>query len=386
MPALDFAIPQLLQDLVRLPSVNPMGRDLPAEICCEHRVTDYLEQLFRALGVSWERQVVQPGRENIVARWENGRSERTVLLEVHQDTVPVDNMTIEPFAGRIENGHLQGRGACDVKGGMAAMLSAFARLVRERPPGAARVILACTVDEEHTFLGVQELVRRGCRADWAIVAEPTRLRIVNAHKGAVRWRVSTPGISCHSSRPDEGINAIYRMAAVLRALESFAAGLQEKTHPQLGPATLSVGRIHGGTSVNTVPDHCHIEVDRRLLPGEDPDQARADLLAAIRDGGEIDFPVECSPAWFHLPALGAELSEELVARLGAVIAEVVGPQPVEAVPYGTDASTLAMAGIPTVVFGPGDIARAHTRDESIPLSEVEQAAEILFRFVCQAGS
>lgn len=386
MPAAAMTIPHILQDLVRLPSINPMGRELPPEICTEKRVTDYLQRFFEEMGVPWERQVVQPGRENIIARWEHGRSQRTVLLEVHQDTVPVDNMTIEPFGGTIENGRLYGRGACDVKGGMTAMLSALARLVREQPAGAAQVILACTVDEEHTFLGVQELVRRGCRADWAIVAEPTCLHIVHAHKGAVRWRISTAGRSCHSSRPDEGINAVYRMGAVVRAVEDYARQLQaSRSHPLLGPATLSVGRIHGGTSVNTVPDHCHIEVDRRLLPGEDPAQAQAELLAALRNAPGVDFPVECSPPWFHLPALGHDLSGELVERLGAAIAAVVGPQPVDAVPYGTDASTLALAGIPTVVFGPGDIACAHTRDESIRLNEVEQAAEILYRFVCDAG-
>jgi acetylornithine deacetylase/succinyl-diaminopimelate desuccinylase-like protein len=192
---------RLLRDLVALPSVNPMGRDLQGPEIYEGRVTAYLEDFFRSLGVPYERQHVAPLRDNILARFEQPGARRTVVLEVHQDTVPADTMTIEPFAAHIEEGRLYGRGACDVKGGMAAMLAAFARLVREKPAGAMNVILACAVDEEHTFLGVQELVRRGLKADMAVVAEPTQLEIVRAHKGVVRWHVTTLGKSCHSSAP-----------------------------------------------------------------------------------------------------------------------------------------------------------------------------------------
>src|SRR5215211_6390558 len=148
-----------LAELVRLPSVNPMGRtDLPADILYEHRVGAYLEGRLRDLGVAVERQTVRPGRDNLVAVYEPpGAPPFTTVFECHQDTVPVDAMTVEPFAARVEGGRLYGRGACDVKGGAAVMLAAFERLVRERPAGSARVLLAYTVDEEHTFLGVQEL-------------------------------------------------------------------------------------------------------------------------------------------------------------------------------------------------------------------------------------
>src|SRR5262249_51442194 len=202
-----FATEQLLRDLVRLPSVNPMGRDLPSEITGEHRVTEYLETFFRRLQVTVERQPVLPGRDNIIARLNRG-AKQTCLWEVHQDTVPIDHMIIDPFAAIIDGNRMYGRGACDIKGGMAAMVTAFARLVREKPK-SANVILACVVDEESTFLGVQELMRRGVRADMAIVAEPTCLNIVHAHKGVARWYVTTMGRACHSSNPDEGINAIY---------------------------------------------------------------------------------------------------------------------------------------------------------------------------------
>src|SRR5438132_8458156 len=223
---------RLLRDLVARPSVNPMGRDLHGPGIYEHQVTAYLEEFFRGLGVPFERQAVSPQRDNIVARCDAPGARRTLLLEVHQDTVPTDNMTIDPFGAKIEDGRLYGRGACDIKGGMAAMLAAFARLVREKPAGAMNVILACTVDEEFTFLGVQRLVRDGVRADMAVVAEPTQLQIVKAHKGVVRWRVRTSGRACHSSSPEQGVNAIYRMGRLLTGVEEYAEELRRsRTDP-----------------------------------------------------------------------------------------------------------------------------------------------------------
>lgn len=376
---------QLLSDLVARPSVNPMGRDLPAEICLEHRVTDYLERFFRNLGVPFQRQTVAPGRDNILARCDISGSRRTLLFEAHQDTVPVDGMTIEPFTPHIENGRLYGRGSCDIKGGMAAMLGAFARLVCERPKGAASVIMACTVDEEHTFQGIQHLVRSGLRVDAAIVAEPTLLNIVHAHKGVVRWKATVHGRSCHSSRPKQGINAIYRMGRLLSVIERYTEQLrQSRTDPLLGPPTLSVGRIEGGISVNTVPDFCRIEIDRRVIPGEQPEQAPVEFARWIEEQGRLDFSVECGPLWLNCPPLAPDLSGALVEKLGLIIDQVRDRHQVLAVPYGTDASTLALAGIPAVVFGPGDIARAHTCDEWTLLEEVEMASEILYR-LARAG-
>ncbi|HXG09932.1 MAG TPA: M20 family metallopeptidase [Gemmataceae bacterium] len=376
---------RLLRDLVALPSINPMGRPLQGPEVYEHRVTAYLEEFFRGLGVPYERQSVAPLRDNILARCERPGARRTLVLEAHQDTVPVDNMTIDPFAARIENGRLYGRGACDIKGGLAAMLAAFARLVRDKPR-SCNVILACTVDEEHTMLGVRRLVRDGLKADGAVVAEPTRLDIVHAHKGITRWHLYTRGRSCHSSAPEQGINAIYRMGRVLTAIEQYAERLRaSRSDPLLGPPTLSVGRIEGGTSVNTVPDFCRIEIDRRIVPGEDPSAAPGQLAAFLKEEAGIDFPFECAEPWMTKGALSPAGSEDLVAQLGAAIDSVKGTHRVIAVPYGTDAATLAEAGIPAVVFGPGDIARAHTCDEWVPLDEVEQASEILYRLACQYG-
>ncbi len=379
---------RLLRDLVALPSVNPMGRDLTGPDFLEARVTAYLEDFFRGLGVRWARQPVAPKRDNILAWFEPPGGRRTLILEVHQDTVPTDGMTIDPFGARIEDGRLYGRGACDVKGGMAAMLTAFARVVHERPAGAARVVMACTVDEEFTFLGVQKLAKTDLSGDGkgpveAVVAEPTGLDVVNAHKGAVRWDLLTTGRSCHSSRPELGVNAIYHMAALLPHVEHFAEELRtSRADPLLGPATLSVGRIEGGVSVNTVPDRCRIEIDRRLLPGEDGDAAAGDLLTYLRKHIEDRIAFSFGDPWLSAPALDPTGSEELVARLLRAANPVAGPRRVMAVPYGTDAGPLSLTGVPCVVFGPGDIARAHTCDEWVPLDEVAAAAEILYQLAC----
>lgn len=367
----------LLRELVRRPSVNPMGRtNIPAELIHEHRVTGYLEEQFLSLGVDYQRQTVAPNRDNLIGFFRTS-SPTTYLWEAHQDTVPVDGMTIEPFAATVRNGRMSGRGSCDVKAGIACMLAAFARLVREKPTGAANVILAFTVDEEHTFLGVQELVKANLAADFAVVAEPTLLNIVTAHKGVVRWQLETSGRACHSSRPDQGISAVYRMAKVLNAIEDYANRLQDsRKDPRLGPPTLSVGMIAGGVSPNTVPDTCSIQIDRRLLPGESAPEAIADLSRFLDSRG-FDFPIYARPSLACAALAPVDEGNPHLQRLG----DAIGPHEKIAVPFGTDASTIAPK-IPAVVFGPGDIAQAHTKDEWIELSQVERAVEILYRFAC----
>ncbi|MBP3958272.1 M20 family metallopeptidase [Gemmata sp. G18] len=378
-------LPQLLAELVRLPSVNPMGRaDIDPALVHESRVTDFLEAQLRAIGCEFYRQRVAAGRENLVATYTPpGPVPFHVLFEAHQDTVPVDGMIVEPFGAKIEGGKLYGRGSCDVKGGGAVMLTAFARLIREKPAGSAKVTLAFTVDEEHGGAGIQELMASGFRADCAIVAEPTLLNIVNAHKGVARWALETTGRACHSSRPEQGVNAVYRMARLLGGIEEYAQKLQSApADPVLGSRTISVGRVTGGVSPNTVPDFCRADVDRRLLPGETYESATAELEAVLKALPGADFPFVLARSSAGCLPLSPALSVDLVKRFGAAIDSVTGGHIVHPVPFGTDAATVAAAGVPVVVFGPGDIAQAHTKDEWIDLAQLEPAAEILFRFAC----
>ncbi len=385
----------LLKDLVAIPSVNPMGRDLSGPEFLEGRVSDYLEGVFRKLGARYQRIEVAPGRANVIARLDSPNAKTTVLLDAHQDTVPTDGFP-DPFNPVIRDGKLFGRGSCDVKGGMAAMLSAFARLVREKPAGAPNVILSCTCDEESTSLGVNDLTtlwtdpkRAGSiidrRPDIAIVAEPTQLDVVVAHRGATRWKIRTTGRACHSSAPHEGVNAIYKMGRVLTALEEFAAKLPAMipAHPLCGPATLSVGRITGGISVNTVPDSCEIEIDRRVIPGEDGWDAIKQVQQYF--ASRLDFEVEHLPPWLVGVSLSDEHNGPLGTRLLDCIAKIAGSHKKVGVPYGTHASRIASAGVPSVVFGPGDIAQAHTVNEWIDISQLRQAAEVYFAFCKDAA-
>ncbi|MBY0227967.1 MAG: M20/M25/M40 family metallo-hydrolase, partial [Gemmataceae bacterium] len=285
---------------------------------------------------------------------------------------------------------LYGRGACDVKGGMASMLTAFARLCRERPARCARVVMACTVDEEFTFLGVQRLVKDDLTGGTpgpvaAVVAEPTCLDIVDAHKGVARWAITTAGRACHSSRPDKGVNAVYRMGRLLPPIEDYCRHLSsEAAHPRLGPKTLSVGTIAGGASVNVVPDGCRIDLDRRLLPGEDPLDAPKQLEAWLRERVP-GTPFDSGKPYLFCPALPNDRSATITAALGQAIDAVRGKHAVHAVPYGTDASSFALAGVPAVVFGPGDIDQAHTCDEWIETAQLDAAADIYFRLALSWG-
>lgn len=394
-----------LSELVAIPSVNPMGRPLFGPEFLEHRLTEYLEQLFQRLGLPYVRQTIEPRRDNIVARLEGTvppeRGGPLIMFEAHQDTVPVDGMTIPPWEPAVRDGRLYGRGACDIKGGMAAMLWALARLAEDRTAGHREaplptLIMACTVNEEHGFSGAQDLRRlwegeaAGLiprRPDACIVAEPTSLQVVVAHKGAVRWRLSTFGRAVHSSQPHLGDNAIYKMARVLLALQQYAADVQDNVphHPLCGPATLSVGTISGGISVNTVPDRCTIEIDRRLLPGEDTQAAYADVQRYVARAVGSGLALEHEPPFLIGPALADTDNQALGALLAEVARGVVGHCQLVGVPYGTDASKIAAAGVPSVVFGPGSIAQAHTADEWIDLSELALAAEVYYRFARSYG-
>lgn len=394
-----FSLPNQLSDLlatlVAIPSVNPMGRPLTGPEYLETRLSDWLTQYFEALGVEHERIPVAPGRDNVIARYVSDPAAPTLLLDAHQDTVPIDGMTIPPFEPRIEGGRLYGRGSADVKGGMAAMLFAFRRLVEERPSGAANVILSCTCDEEATILGISDLVTYWNRPDLpsrilqtapdaAIVAEPTELDVVVAHRGVVRFRLHTAGRACHSSDPTQGVNAIYHMGHVLTCLESYAGSLSDEfpPHPLCGPATLSVGRIEGGQSVNIVPDACSIEVDRRVIPGEEISGVVPHLRDWLAEKLPIEFHIE-SP-WLSSPALCDDNNGWLAESLLEHIQTVTGQQHrAVGVPYGTHASLIAEAGVPAVVFGPGSIAQAHTKDEFIELASLEQAAEVYYQLCLQ---
>ena len=386
---------ETLSDLVSLPSVNPMGRPVSGPEFLEYRVTEYLERLFDRLSLPWQRQTVEPQRDNIVARFDGDvpatEGGRLVLLEAHQDTVPVDGMTIPPWTPEVRDGRIYGRGTCDIKGGMTAMLVALARLVEERPSGRPTIMMACSVNEEHGYSGIQALTRLWSEPgksifprapDVAVVAEPTSMQVVVAHKGALRWRCHTHGRAAHSSQPHLGDNAVYKMGAVLAAMQAYAREFAPRVaaHRLCGQATLSVGMIHGGISVNTVPDRCTIEIDRRVLPGEQSLAVYREVIDYVNACPGVPADIEHEKPYIMGVPLSDEHNGPLAEQLATVGRSVIDKCQIVGVPYGTNAATIAASGVPAVVFGPGSIDQAHTADEWLSLAELTRASEILYRF------
>jgi acetylornithine deacetylase len=407
MPSTDKVV-ELLGELLRLPSVNPRlaAGGEPAD--GERPVTEWLARRFDRLGWPWATQPVHPGRSNIVA-WAPGGGGETLLWEAHQDTVSTQGMTIEPFAAAARDERIYGRGACDVKGGMAAMLAALETVAAEPRGQRPDILFAATVNEECGFTGARALAdvwrpaaERGAgappplepaggltladlerlRPAAALVAEPTELDVVVAHRGVVRWRMTVEGRAAHSSRPEQGVNAIYGMIEVVRAIDEFhrQALAARPGDPLCGPSTACVTTIHGGAGANTVPERTTIDVDRRLLPDESPEEAYQELTARVAARAAIGAcRLVAEPPWMQSRGLAGGANGAFAARVSAAARAAGGAGRLIGVPYGTNAATIAAAGIPAAVFGPGSINQAHTADEWIAVADLRRAVDALVR-------
>jgi acetylornithine deacetylase len=367
---------QLLAELIALPSVNPAFLPARHPQAGEGRVAEYLAALGARAGLEIEFQKVLPSRPNVVLRLRPaGKILQTILLAPHLDTVNVAREAqLKPVrrAGRI-----YGRGACDTKGSVAVMFGALAELAAiKNRPRETEIIFVGLVDEEQGQGGSRFLAQKPFKADLAIVGEPTRLAVATAHKGSVWLEVETRGIAAHGATPWFGDNAVHTMARVVAALETdYAAHLRKKKHPLLGAGTVSVGTIHGGTQTNIVPDECRISVDRRTLPGESEAATRR-ALGAFLEARKLNAKV-ANVKLKPCPALETSGRLPLVKQfLGSIRQKrAVGLH------YFCDAAVLASGGIPSVVFGPGDIAQAHTADEWIEISQLERGQAMLLQFL-----
>jgi len=366
---------RLLVELIARPSVNPAFLPPGDRRAGERRVAEFVAATATKAGLDVEFKSVFKDRANVLARLSpHRRIKKRILLAPHLDTV---NGTDDQFRPKKENGRLYGRGACDTKGSVAANLAALCALSRNaRRPTSSEIIFAGLVDEEDSQAGSRALARSGFKADLAIVGEPTRLQVVTAHKGSAWLRLETTGKAAHGATPELGRNAIHEMARIVHLLETeYALELTRRRHPLLGPATVSVGVISGGTQPNIVPDRCMVLVDRRTLPGESEVSACREMLALLRRHGltatcEDDKRAPCLP-------LETDPSLPLVVEL---LAQFKQREPA-GVDFFCDAAILAENGIPSVVFGPGNIAQAHTEDEWISLAELDRAQRMLVQFL-----
>jgi succinyl-diaminopimelate desuccinylase len=384
---------RLLSELVAIPSINPEGKGPPdappAFPFGEARMADHVERTLAAAGLTVEQQLVLPGRHNVIARAPGADADAPpLLLEAHMDTVGVDGMT-DPFVPRVEAGRLHGRGACDTKASLAAMMLALRRVVLRRVPLGRPVWLVAAADEEFGQSGIRALVASGVRPAAAIVGEPTSLKVVAAHKGQIYLRIVTRGRAAHTSVPTQGQNAIVDMAEVVRVLHHRAAAeYARRAHPLCGPPLLSVSVIEGGVSEHIVPDRCQIAIDLRTAPG----QTTAAALEELRGWLDHDLPpdvagrVTIEPPHHDAPPMETSPDHPDIAALARATEGVLGAAEITGVPYNTDAGALAAAGVPVAVFGPGDIAEAHTPVEFVELEQVVAAAEILERFLLDAAT
>ena len=366
---------KLLRELVALPSVNPAFLAPGDPRAGERNVAEFLGATAAQAGLDVSFQPVFPGRSNMLARLTpTATMQQRILLAPHLDTVGGTESQFDP---RKKHGRLYGRGACDTKGSIAAMMSALCDLVNSRQrPRATEITFVGLIDEENAQAGSRALAAKDFHADLAIVGEPTCLEVVTAHKGSLWLRLMTRGQAAHGARPELGRNAVHSMARIVDFLQTkYARRLGRKRHPLLGSPTVSVGVIAGGTQANIVPDECTILVDRRTLPGETETSVWRELHALLKANRLEatcidDKQAPCSP-------LETNPRNPLVRRF----LQSVGQARPAGVHYFCDAAVLAESGIPSIAFGPGDIAQAHTADEWIALDSLESARAMLLRFL-----
>jgi acetylornithine deacetylase len=362
----------LLRDLVAIDSVNPA---LVVGGAGEAAIAGRLADELRGAGLAVHVSEVAPGRPNVVAVLEGRLPGRILMFCGHVDTVGVSGMDA-PFSPVERDGRLYGRGAQDMKGGIAAMCGAARRLASE---GLARgrLLVACVADEEHASAGAEALVR-DWRADAAVVTEPTDLQIAIGHKGFQWIEVETRGVAAHGSRPADGRDAIFRMGRLLSALEQrerlFA---QEPPDPVLGRPSLHASTIEGGHEWSSYPDRCVLRLERRTVSGEPPaaalDEVRAMLAALRRDDPELEAtarPVFARDAYQIDPAC------ELPQALAAACEATGRPGVFTGMSFWTDAAILGGAGIPAVLFGPGG-AGLHSTEEYVTLDDVLACRDVL---------
>ena len=361
---------ETLADLIRINSVNPAFDPTHSEAEVQRFVLDF----FKTREIEAREQPVLPGRPNVIARLAGRNSARRMVFEAHCDTAGVEGMVIPPFDPQIRNGRVYGRGACDTKAGLAAMMLALADLKSSGHEPASEIWAVSAVGEEHSFPGVLKL-REGLQAAAAVVSEPTEMKMIVASKGCLRWRITVHGKAAHSSKPHLGVNAIEHMARLVCLLQEQRGELEGIKHPLVGSPTLNIGMIEGGTQVNIVPAACWIEVDRRLVPGEDPDKVLSGY-GELCSGFSVSHPgieVVMEPRALRDVPLETPADSAVVSCAVRVLREMGLDSGSYGVPFGSDASKLSAVGIPSIILGPGSIEQAHTADEFVEIEQVEKA-------------
>jgi acetylornithine deacetylase len=358
----------ILQELIRTPSVNPTLA--PNEGHGEGTIAKLAKEWLTARGIKSWLEEAAPGRPNVAGEVGNGKGP-TLVFCAHLDTVGTAGMTIPPFEPNVEGTRVYGRGSYDMKGSAAAVMSAASELGAIDFPG--RVLIALVADEEYASLGAQDFVRRH-KADACVLTEPSEGRLVLAHKGFVWAEIVTTGKAAHGSRWDLGMSAIAKMGKIINALERFDEQvLRNRTHPLVGPASQHCSMIRGGSGLSTYAEQCSLQVERRTLPGETPEQVIQELQEVVWRSDERAQVRQV----LERPPLSCDANSKIAACLGEAARTVTGQIPeIAGVSYWMDAALFAAAGIPTVNYGPTG-AGAHEAVEWVDLDSVVSTAHVL---------
>ena len=366
----------LLKSLVQIPSVNPIIEETRDEGEIGTFIADWFRRTRKFNVVE---QKVRKNRFNVVATLPGRGDGLSLMLNGHMDTVGVSDMTIKPFNPTIGHGRLYGRGSCDMKGSLAAMMSAMLTLANSNKKLNGDVIFSVVVDEEYKSEGMYELVKR-FRADAAIVGEPTSLNVATSQKGYAWLEIKTIGHRIHGSTPEGGVDAIEKMAIIISQLDRIRRRHARLRHRLAGTPRIHTSTITGGSEWATVPADCVLRLERRLIPGENPQKAVRELKQLIAQCSKRDNQLKATVKLIHHAESidvkhGRHISllKQEVERAG-IESRIVG------VPYWTDAAILVhQAKIPTCIFGPGNIENAHTPDEYVKIHEVVDAIPVFVK-------
>ncbi|HEY7124697.1 MAG TPA: ArgE/DapE family deacylase [Ktedonobacterales bacterium] len=369
-------VERLLRQLVAIDSVNP---DLVPGGAGEAAIARFVAEWLRGAGLDVTMDEPAPGRPSVVGVARGSGGGRSLLLNAHMDTVGVTGME-QPFAPKVEDGRLYGRGAYDMKGGLAAILLAGAEAKRRGLRGD--VLITGVSDEEYASIGTASIVKRW-HADAAIVTEATALELCQAHKGFIWLDVEVVGKAAHGSRPDLGVDAIAKMGGVLTGIEHLGSRLaQGPAHALLGHGSLHASLITGGQELSSYPDRCVLSVERRTLPDETPERVQAELQAILDQRAAADPTFQATvKTTLVRDAFEVSQQEPIVQAVRTAASTVLGREPgAFGADWWMDSAILAAAGIPTVIFGP-DGAGAHAAVEWVSLESVERCVEVLVQTI-----
>jgi len=364
---------RICRDLVRLESVNPPGN--------ERAAAEYVAEERGKSGVQADLIGHGDCRASVLARLRGRGKAPALLYNGHLDTVPVgaEEWIHGPFSGEVAGGKVWGRGASDMKGGLAAMMAAMMALAESGVPLQGDLFLAATAGEEIDSLGAAEVARRlrSEKIRALFISEPTHNEIFIAEKGVLWLEVETFGKTAHGSMPEKGQNAIRMMMELLGEFEKLA--VPHRRHPLLGGFSRSVNTISGGVKTNVVPDHCFATIDMRTVPGQDHSailQAMEGIIRRLEERGP-DFKARVRAINDH-PAVETPPSDPALQEFSAVVEEVTGRRPVfQGANYFSDAvGFLPVLKVPLILCGPGEPGLAHQPDENVEISRLVEAAKI----------